>query len=104
MPPSCERLRRHCAIFCTVYGYRLFEVLRPGDSQVEGYSVEVREAELWTRMAKVLPDGYSRVWADQVVLADLSGRTVSEALEAAVPCKTIWRAVWRHLELPGRMQ
>lgn len=48
----------------------------------------------------VLPEGYSRVWADQVVLADLDGLTVSEALTAGVPCKTIWRAAWKQLELP----
>lgn len=66
--------------------------------------LHVREAELWARMGQVLPDGYSRVWADQVVLAELSGRTVSEALAQGLPCKTIWRAVWRHLELPPRLQ
>lgn len=55
-------------------------------------------------MDNVLPDGYSRVWADQVVLADLSGRTVSESLAAGVPCKTIWRAVWKHLELPSHLR
>ena len=64
----------------------------------------MREAELWSRLAKVLPEGYSRVWADQVVLADLSGRTVSEALTAGVPCKVIWRAAWAHLELPQTMR
>ena len=63
----------------------------------------MREAELWLRLGSVLPEGYSRVWADQVVLAELSGRTVSEALAAGVPCKVIWRAVWRHLELPGHL-
>ena len=55
-------------------------------------------------MEAVLPEGYSRVWADQVVLAELSGLTVSEALSAGLPCKRIWRAVWSHLELPGNMR
>lgn len=55
-------------------------------------------------MGRVLPDGYSRVWADQVVLADLTGMTVSEALAAGTPCKTIWRAVWSHLELPQTLR
>jgi hypothetical protein len=27
---------------------------------------------------------------------------VAQALEAGVPCKTIWRAVWEALELPAR--
>ncbi len=62
--------------------------------------LHVREAELWSRLADVLPEGYSKVWADQMVLAELSGRTVTEALSAGVPCKTIWRAVWSQLELP----
>lgn len=75
-----------------------------GAVQGWGYPVVVREAELWTRLAAVLPEGYNRVWADQVVLSELSGRTVSEALGAGLPCKTIWRAVWRHLELPGHLQ
>lgn len=65
-----------------------------------GLACGVREAELWSRLAEVLPEGYSRVWADQVVLSDLNGLTVSEALAEGMPCKTIWRAVWRHLELP----
>ena len=26
------------------------------------------------------------------------------ALAAAVPCKRIWRAVWRQLELPDRLR
>ncbi|MGO1385346.1 MAG: DUF3046 domain-containing protein [Arachnia sp.] len=64
----------------------------------------MREAELWSRLGRVLPEGYSRVWADQVVLAELSGMTVAEALGAGTPCKTIWRAVWRHLELPQTLQ
>lgn len=68
------------------------------------YPHVVREAELWARMAEVLPDGYSRVWADQVVLAELAGHTVSEALTAGLPCKTIWRAVWGQLELPSKLR
>ena len=34
----------------------------------------------------------------------VGGRTVREALAAAVPCKRIWRAVWRQLELPDRLR
>ncbi|WP_199711278.1 DUF3046 domain-containing protein [Tessaracoccus antarcticus] len=64
----------------------------------------MREAELWSRLGQVLPEGYSRVWADQVVLAELAGRTVSEALSAGLPCKRIWRAVWSQLELPGELR
>jgi len=62
----------------------------------------VREAELWLRLTKHLGTAYARVWADQTVLADLGGCTVTEALSVGVPCKKIWRAVWAMLELPER--
>ncbi len=64
----------------------------------------MREVELWKRLEAVLPDGYARVWADQVVLAELGGRTVSEALRAGVPCKRVWRVAWAHLELPATLR
>lgn len=62
----------------------------------------MREAELWQRLEAHLGAGYARVWAEQVVLADLGGRTVQEALASGFACKGIWRAVWAHLELPAR--
>ena len=64
------------------------------------YGVGVREAELWERLKSSLGEGYAAVWADQVVLADLQSRTVSQALADGVPCKQIWRAAWEFLELP----
>lgn len=69
-----------------------------------GYRCGVREAELWARLNEVLPAGYAAVWAEQVVLADLGGRTVRESLSAGLPCKRIWRAVWAHLELPQTLR
>ena len=59
---------------------------------------------MWSRIEAALPDGYARVWADQVVLAELGGRTVIEALAAGLPCKRIWRAVWAQLELPPTLR
>lgn len=47
-----------------------------------------------------LGETYSRVWADQQVLAELDGRTASEALDSGVAPKIVWRAVWASLELP----
>ena len=61
----------------------------------------MRHSEFWERMEQHLGVGYAPVWADQQVLADLSGRTVTEALDAGVPPKTVWRAVWAALELPA---
>lgn len=62
----------------------------------------MREVELWLRLAKHLGDNYCRVWADQMVLADLGQRTVNEAIAAGVDSKTIWRACWKELELPAK--
>ncbi len=52
-------------------------------------------------MSDALGDVYHRTWADQVVLADLDRRTAQEALDAGVPPKQVWAAVWRALELPA---
>lgn len=62
---------------------------------------EVREAELWRRLEAVLGRGYAHAWADQVVLGDLGGRTVTEALGHGLETKLIWRAVWAQLGLPA---
>lgn len=62
--------------------------------------MRVREAELWERMTRHLGAGYVRVWSAQHALSALGSRTVQEALDAGVPAKTIWRAVWEALELP----
>ena len=64
----------------------------------------MREVELWQRMDEVLPGGYAASWADQVVLEVLGSKTVGEALAAGQPCKRIWRAVWRQLELPATLR
>lgn len=55
-------------------------------------------------MGEHFGDSYARVWADSVVLADLGGRTVLEAMGAGLAYKDIWRAVWRHEELPDRLR
>ena len=61
----------------------------------------MRHTEFWSRMEDALGAGYARSWADMVVIADLGGRTASEALTAGVPPKEVWAAVWRVLELPS---
>ncbi|MEL4357455.1 MULTISPECIES: DUF3046 domain-containing protein [unclassified Luteococcus] len=59
------------------------------------------ETELWRRMAEHLPPGRLEIWADSIVLAQLGGRTVREAIAAGTDYVTIWRAVWEMLELPA---
>lgn len=62
----------------------------------------MRHTEFWSRLEQALGRVYHRVWADQFVMSDLGGRTAQEALDAGVPPKQVWAAVWRALELPDR--
>ena len=64
----------------------------------------MRHTEFWARLDGVLGRSYSRTWAEVTVLRDLDGRTTQEALDAGVPPKQVWAAVWRHLELPDHMR
>jgi hypothetical protein len=61
----------------------------------------MRHTEFWARMDDALGPAYSRSWADLYVIAELGGRTVSQALAVGVPPKDVWAAVWRALELPA---
>lgn len=61
----------------------------------------VRHTEFWSRMDHALGAAYARVWADQYVMSELDGRTASEALDAGVSPKEVWRAVWQALGLPA---
>jgi hypothetical protein len=61
----------------------------------------MRHTEFWARMDDALGDAYARSWADLFVMADLGGRTASQALADGVPPKQVWAAVWRALELPA---
>ena len=47
-----------------------------------------------------LGPAYARTWAETQVVRDLGGRTVVEALADGEHAKTVWRAVWAHLQLP----
>lgn len=60
----------------------------------------MRHTEFWARLEAALGRTYHRVWADQFVMSDLGRRTAQEALDAGVPPKEVWAAVWAALELP----
>lgn len=60
----------------------------------------MRHTEFWSRMEEALGPAYHRAWATQFVMAELAGRTAQEALDAGVPPKQVWAAVWRALDLP----
>lgn len=61
----------------------------------------MRHTEFWARMDDALGESYARSWADLFVMAELGGRTASQALAAGVPPKEVWAAVWRALDLPA---
>lgn len=61
----------------------------------------MRHTEFWARMEHALGASYARSWADMYVIADLGGRTASQALAAGEPPKEVWLAVWRTLGLPA---
>jgi hypothetical protein len=61
----------------------------------------VRHTEFWARMEQALGPAYAHSWADMFVMGELGGRTAAQALEAGVPPKEVWRAVWSALELPA---
>jgi hypothetical protein len=55
-------------------------------------------------MEEALGPAYHRAWAKQFVMAELDGQTAQEALDAGVPPKQVWAAVWRALGLPTNQQ
>jgi Protein of unknown function (DUF3046) len=63
--------------------------------------LKVRHTEFWSRMDSALGPAYARTWAKEQALAGLDGMTVQEAFDAGWDAKTIWRVVWRALELPA---
>ena len=60
----------------------------------------MRHTEFWARLEHALGRGYARSWAEQFVMGELGGRTAVQALEAGVPPKQVWAAVWSTLDLP----
>jgi hypothetical protein len=60
----------------------------------------MRHTEFWARLDHALGPASSRSWAELFVIGDLGGRTVVEALDAGLPPKQVWAAVWQVLELP----
>ena len=63
----------------------------------------MRHTEFWARLDHALGRDYSRSWAQQFVITEL-GRTAQEALDAGIPPKEVWAAVWRALELPSNQR
>jgi hypothetical protein len=72
------------------------------DVRERGTVPSVRLTDFWERMEHHLGPGYARSWAHDMVLAQLGGRTVDQALADGEDTKDVWRAVAANLELPAR--
>jgi len=62
----------------------------------------MRITEFWHRMEDHFGATYARSVAQDQVLSELGGRTVTESLAAGDDVKHIWRAVCVHFEVPAR--
>jgi hypothetical protein len=61
----------------------------------------MRLTEFRQRLREAVGDAYADYWADNHVLAELSGRTVTQALADGDDAAMVWRAVFTHLKLPA---
>lgn len=52
-------------------------------------------------MEDALGPAYFRSWASQYAITELGSRTAVEALDAGLPPRQVWAAVWRALDLPA---
>ncbi len=68
----------------------------------KGRATTVRQTEFWARMDDALGPLYARTWAREHHMAELGDRTVAQALAEGEDAKTVWRAVWKTLELPAK--
>ena len=64
----------------------------------------MRLTEFWARMAEHFGPAYADSFARDHVIAGLDGRTVSEALAAGEPTKTVWRAVCVDQDVPASLR
>lgn len=60
----------------------------------------MRMTEFWRRMEAVFGQAYAHSWANDQVLASLSGRTVAQALAQGEPVKSVWAAVVAETDVP----
>ncbi len=60
----------------------------------------MRLSDFWERMRSELGEIYAESYARDVVISELGGRTVMQALDAGEDTKTVWRGVCAALDLP----
>ncbi|MBM6405007.1 DUF3046 domain-containing protein [Phycicoccus sp. CSK15P-2] len=60
----------------------------------------MRHSRFWELMAGEFGDTYARTLARTHVMSALGGRTASEALDAGVAPRQVWRALCDDLDVP----
>ncbi len=63
----------------------------------------MRLTDFWERMDATLGPGYSRSWAQDIVVPPL-GCTVVQAMDAGIDTREIWRAVCQVVSVPRDLQ
>ena len=63
----------------------------------------MRLTEFWRRLDEVFGSAYAASWAADFSVAELAGRTVTEALADGEPAKEVWRAVCAQVEVPRHL-
>lgn len=64
----------------------------------------MRLTEFWRRMEAVFGEHYAHSWARDQVLAELGGRTVTDALADGESAKAVWAAVVAEADVPGPLR
>lgn len=60
----------------------------------------MRLSDFWVRLESVLGPAYAHSWASDIVVAELGGRTVDQAIADGIDTVVIWRAVCRTVPVP----
>ncbi|MFC4529577.1 DUF3046 domain-containing protein [Sphaerisporangium dianthi] len=64
----------------------------------------MRLTDFWSRMNRHFGEGYAESWARDYVIAELGGRTVTQALADGESVKDVWRAVCGVTDVDSRLR
>ncbi|RBQ14751.1 DUF3046 domain-containing protein [Spongiactinospora rosea] len=64
----------------------------------------MRLSDFWDRMRRHFGEAYAESWARDYVIAELGGRTVTQALADGVAAKTVWRAVCKVTDVDAKLR
>lgn len=64
----------------------------------------MRLTDFWERMRAHFGETYADSFARDHVIAELGGRTVTQALDAGYDAKDVWRAVCVAMDVPSTLR